>query len=107
MKINTIHNTLGTGTVHTSKEQLNRICDKVFYLYTPQLELADVTISEDIRMDFVPDYIEFIKDNQDKQVGVIIDSFKNDNTVRGHIIGELDKLPNTNVILHNILTEKV
>ncbi len=104
MRLVTMSSTPGMGTVHNSQVELKEICDKVFYFYTPQLEEADVTVSPiSFSTSFTPDYIEYIKENPTKKVGIIIDTKSNDYTIRDLMYAELDALDSQNVTTHNII----
>lgn len=96
--------TPGMGIIHNSKVELEDSCDKVFYFYTPQLEEADVTISSiSFSTSFTPDYIDYIKKNPTKKVGIIMDSKANEYEIRDMIYAELDILDSRNVTAHNII----
>jgi len=104
MKIVTKASTLGKGIVHNTQVELKSECDKVFYFYTPQLEKADVEPTYYSPMaKHIPDYIEFIKNNSDKKIGIILESRKDDFSTRDLILEQIKLLDNTNVIIHNLI----
>ena len=103
MKTITMSSTPGMGTIHNSKVELEDSCDKVFYFYTSQLEIADVKPSPDIRLLHTPEYITYIKENPNKKVGIILDSRAGKYAIRDMIFAELDAMDSSNVTTHNVI----